>query len=104
MLLTTTSFVENYEVEDYLGVITSEVVLGTGFLSSLDAGIADLFGSESTGYSSKLQRAKDKAILELKSQANLRGADGIIGIDIDYTTFSADIIGCYRVWYSCFFK
>lgn len=84
---------ENYVITDYLGFCTGECVLGTGFLSSLEAGISDLLGSNSSSYEGKLGSAKQSAIDELCNNARQLGANAIIGIDVDYTTFSSDIIG-----------
>lgn len=84
---------ENYVITDYLGFCTGECVLGTGFLSSFDAGISDLLGSSSSLYEGKLGNAKQLALDELCNNARRLGANAIIGIDIDYTTFSSDIIG-----------
>ena len=52
-------------------------------------------------YSNKLQNAKDIAMKVMLKNASRAGADGIIGVDIDYATFSADIMGgdCER--YCC---
>lgn len=84
---------ENYVITDYLGFCTGECVLGTGFLSALEAGISDLLGSNSNLYEGKLDSAKQSALDNLCSHAKHLGANAIIGIDIDYTTFSSDIIG-----------
>ena len=84
---------EGYKITKYIGFYSGECALGTGFLSSLDAGIADFFGSNSSIYEEKLLKAKSAAISELKKLAAEHGANAIIGIDVDYTTFSADIMG-----------
>ena len=93
MKLTSGFNFENYEITEYLGFCSGECVLGTGFFSSLDASISDLFGINSTSYSSKLKQAREAATNMLIQNAAALGADGIIGLDIDYTTFSSDIMG-----------
>lgn len=84
---------EGYKITKYIGFYSGECALGTGFLSSLDAGIADFFGSNSSIYEEKLSKAKSMAITELKKLAVEHGANAIIGVDVDYTTFSADVMG-----------
>ena len=84
---------EGYKITKYIGFYSGECALGTGFLSSLDAGLADFFGSNSSIYEEKLSKAKAAAISELKKLSADHGANAIIGIDVDYTTFSADIMG-----------
>lgn len=93
MLMTSGFNFEGYIIEEYLGVFTGECALGTGFLSSLGAGIADMLGANSTMYSEKLKKAKDYAIAQLIQQVENAGGNAIIGLDIDYTSFSADIMG-----------
>ena len=93
MMVTSGFNFEGYKITKYLGFYSGECALGTGFLSSWDAGIADLLGSNSAIYEEKLLKAKSMAISELKKTAKEHGADAIIGLDVDYTTFSADIMG-----------
>lgn len=93
MLLTTGNHFENHTIESYCGIVSGECVLGTGFLSSLDATIADFLGVSSTSYNEKLDSAKQAAISIMKKKAAALGANAIVSIDIDYTTFTADLIG-----------
>ena len=93
MIITTGVSVEGYEIIKYLGIISGECALGTGFLSSLGAGVADFLGRNSTKYSNKLIEAKDHALRQLENNASRLGANAIIGVDLDYTTFTSDIMG-----------
>jgi uncharacterized protein YbjQ (UPF0145 family) len=93
ILMTSGYNFEGYSIKDYFGFFSGECALGTGFLSSLGAGIADLLGTNSSMYSEKLKEAKEYAINQLVSQAQRVGGNAIIGLDVDYTTFSADIMG-----------
>lgn len=93
ILMTSGYNFEGYTITDYIGVYSGECALGTGFLSSLGAGFADFFGSNSGMYSDKLKRAKDYAINQLLEQVRRVGGNAVIGLDIDYTSFSADIMG-----------
>lgn len=93
-LLITSGFnFEGYSITKYLGYCSGECALGTGFLSSLGAGIADFLGSNSTMYEEKLNRAKNQALDTIKHNAISMGANAIIGIAVNYTAFSADIMG-----------
>ena len=93
ILLTSGYNFEGYRIKKYLGFCSGECALGTGFLSSLGAGIADILGSNSTAYKEKLAKAKSMAISELEKSARSLGANAIIGLDADYTTFTSDIMG-----------
>lgn len=93
ILMTSGYNFEGYTINNYLGVYSGECALGTGFLSTLGASFADFFGTNSTMYSDKLKRAKDFAISQLIEQVTNAGGDAIIGLDIDYVSFSTDIMG-----------
>ena len=93
MLLTTGNHFENYTIESYCGIVSGECALGTGFFSSLDATIADFLGISSTSYNEKLDAAKQAALSVVEKKAAALGANAIISVDIDYTTFTADLIG-----------
>lgn len=93
ILMTSGYNFEGYTISNYLGVYSGECALGTGFLSTLGASFADFFGTNSTMYSDKLKKAKDFAISQLIEQVTNAGGDAIIGLDIDYVSFSADIMG-----------
>ena len=84
---------EGYHIVEYLGHYTGECVLGTGFLSNLEAGFADLKGSSSTLYKDKLEYAKKSAMESLTEKLERTKANAIIGIDLEYTMFSNDMIG-----------
>lgn len=84
---------EGYNIVEYLGHYTGEYVLGTGFLSSLDASIADFIGSGSGLYKDKLQNAKRWAMESLTEKVGHTKANAIIGIDLGYTMFSNNMIG-----------
>ena len=84
MLMTSGYNFEGYTITEYLGVFSGECALGTGFLSSLGAGISDFLGTNSKMYSNKLKEAKEYALDQLQSQITEAGGNAIIGLDIDY--------------------
>ncbi len=84
---------EGYKILEYLGFCSGECALGTGFLSSLGATFADIMGTNSYMYSEKLATARSTALNKLQENAVMLGANALIGVDVDYTTFSADIMG-----------
>ena len=86
MILTTTPTVEGHPVRHYLGVVTSETIIGANVLKDFMAGIRDLVGGRSNAYEQVLREAKDAALQELTSRAQTLGANAIVGIDFDYET------------------
>lgn len=84
MLMTTTTVVEGRTVSEYLGVVTGEVIVGANIFKDLFAGIRDIVGGRSGAYESTLRDARRTALAELADEAAAMGADGVVGIDIDY--------------------
>ncbi len=84
MLSTTTHTVQNREVEEYLGIVTGEAILGVNVFRDFFASIRDIVGGRSGGYEKALSRAREIAIKEAEEAAERLGANAVIGIDIDY--------------------
>lgn len=84
---------EGYKIQKYLGFLSGETALGTGFLSEYTASFSDFFGIESNSFSNKLRQAKSASIRKLKQLVHDIGGNAIIGVDIDYHTFTGNMIG-----------
>ena len=92
LIITTTYSVEGRAIAQYLDVVTAEVVLGTGFLSELGAGLADFLGARAGKFQDKLRKAKRIALEELREQAVQIDADAVVGVDLDYMTLAANTL------------
>lgn len=86
MLVTTTNTVEGRTVHDYLGVVTGETILGANIFRDFMAGITDIVGGRSAAYERSLREARETAIGEMMEEARARGANAVVGVDIDYET------------------
>lgn len=88
MLITTTNSIENAKVEKYLGVITTNLVIGTGFFSDFTASFSDFFGGMSGTYREQMDTLYEKAYDTLSQKARTLGADAILGFKIDFDEIS----------------
>lgn len=86
MIQTTTPGVDGRAITEYLGVVTGEAILGANIVRDLFAGISDIVGGRSGAYEEELRRAREIAMEELSAEAQSRGADAVVGIDLDYET------------------
>jgi len=86
MIVTTTNTLDGRPVQEYLGVVTGEAILGANVFKDLFAGIRDIVGGRSAAYEKELRRARDLALAEMTTQAQGRGATAVIGVDLDYET------------------
>ncbi|MGF1686133.1 heavy metal-binding domain-containing protein [Photobacterium japonica] len=84
MLKTTTSTVDGKEVEAYLDIVVGEAILGANIFKDILGSIRDVIGGRSGAYEEEMGNARTIALAEMESHARALGADGIIGVDIDY--------------------
>ena len=88
MIVSTTPTLEGRPVREYLGVVTGEAILGANIFRDLFAGIRDVIGGRSGSYEQVLRQARDAALKEMEEEARKRGADAVVGVDLDYETVS----------------
>ncbi len=84
MIITTTSVLQGRRVREYLGIVTGEAIIGANIVKDILAGIRDIVGGRSGSYENALRTAREEALREMASQARARGADAVIGVDLDY--------------------
>jgi len=88
MLVLTTPNLEGKRIARYIGLVTGEAILGANVFKDFFASIRDIVGGRSAAYEEELRRAKDLAVDEMIEQARARGANAVIGVDLDYETIS----------------
>ena len=86
MILSTTNTIEGKPVNDYLGIVTSETIIGANIFKDFFASIRDIVGGRSGSYERVLREAKDTALKEMQEEAIKLNANAVIGIDLDYET------------------
>jgi uncharacterized protein YbjQ (UPF0145 family) len=86
MLVTTTSTLQGKNIEEYLGIVTAEVIIGANFIKDIMGSLRDFFGGRSKTYEKVLDEARQNALTELMQKAQGLGANAILGIDLDFET------------------
>ncbi len=89
MITTTTHTIEGKPVQQYLGVVSSESIIGANIIKDLFAGIRDIVGGRSGTYERVIEEARNNAMSELVQKAQSIGANAVIGIDLDFETVGA---------------
>jgi uncharacterized protein YbjQ (UPF0145 family) len=89
LIVTTTPGVEGRRITRYYGVVTGEAILGANIFKDIFAGIRDIVGGRSAAYEKELRRAREIAFEEMEAEAAQLGANGIVGVDLDYETVGA---------------
>ncbi len=89
MIITTTPQIEGRPVREYLGVVTGETIVGANILKDFLATVRDIVGGRSAAYERALHDAREQAIREMAERAQERGADAVLGMDLDYEVLGA---------------
>ena len=84
MIITTTPNIEGKRITLYLGVVTSEAIMGANLFKDLFAGIRDIVGGRSGAYEKELRKAREVAFEEIEQAARNLGANAVVAVDIDY--------------------
>lgn len=88
IIITTTNSISGVEIEKYLGLVTTNLVIGTNVFSDFLASFSDFFGGMSGTYRNQLDLLYKRALDDLTNKANKKRADAILGIKIDFDEIS----------------
>ena len=84
IIVTTTHSIEGRPIQEYLGIVTGEVIVGANIMRDLFASVRDIVGGRSGSYERILADARQQAIEELQAECASRGGNAVVGIDLDY--------------------
>lgn len=84
MIVTTTPDVQGRRIVAYHGLVTGEAILGANVVRDFFASVRDVVGGRSGAYEKVLKSARDSAVEDMIAEAAARGADAVVGVDLDY--------------------
>lgn len=84
IIVTTTHTIEGRPIQDYLGIVTGEVIVGANLFRDLFASVRDIVGGRSGSYERILADAREQAIQELQAECAARGGNAVVAVDLDY--------------------
>ena len=90
--ISTTPFIPGRECTQTLGVVCGEAIMGANLFRDFLAGITDIIGGRSGAYEGKLREARMIALSEMVMEAKEKGADGVVGVDLDYETVGQSML------------
>lgn len=88
MILSTTNTIEGKTIRTYHGIVVGEAIMGANIVRDMFARVTDIVGGRSGQYETKLRDARETAMAELQADAQAKGANAVVGIDIDYEIIS----------------
>lgn len=86
MIITTTNVVEGRPVQEYIGIVNAQSIIGANIFKDFLGGLRDVFGGRSATYEKVIEEAKEDALRELEQKARGLGANAILGVDLDFET------------------
>ena len=90
MILSTVPTIAEREIAATVGVVTGEAIIGANIFRDFLAGVTNIVGGRATGYENALREARDIAMREMSDWASRRGADAVVGVDLDYETLGVE--------------
>ncbi len=84
MLIVTSDQIEGRRIAEYLGIVSGDAIVGSNIFRDLFARVRDVVGGRAGGYEKALHGAKEAALEDIAEEAAERGANAIIGVDLDY--------------------
>ena len=90
ILVTTTPGIEGRRIVEYKGLVGGDAILGANMFRDMFAGLRDLVGGRAGSYEKVLRGAKTQALEDMIESARERGANAIVGVDLDYQVLGQD--------------
>ena len=84
--VSTTPTLEGHRIVAYKGLVAGDAILGANMFRDMFAGLRDLVGGRAGSYEKVLRGAKTQALEDMIEPARERGANAIVGVDLDYET------------------
>jgi uncharacterized protein YbjQ (UPF0145 family) len=92
MIVSTGPSIEGRPIERYLGVVSSQAIMGMHVGKDITAGFRNIVGGRSKSYEKEIAQAVGEVIDELTGKGGELGADAIVSIDIDYESVGGSML------------
>ncbi|MFR9649783.1 MAG: YbjQ family protein [Rikenellaceae bacterium] len=89
-IITTTGNIEGAAITKYLGLVSSNIVIGTNIFSDFKASIKDIIGGQSKSYQKNLDELCQRAINEVAQKATALNANAVVGLKVDVSEISGN--------------
>jgi uncharacterized protein YbjQ (UPF0145 family) len=84
IILSTTSDIPGRRITKTIGVVSGEAVVGVGGLKGMSRAVKDVIGARSPLHEDQVRTAREAAVSRMRSEAENRGADGVVGVVVSY--------------------
>lgn len=87
-MIVTTETIPPFPIEKRIDIVSAECALGMNIFRDILAGLTDVFGGRSEATQNILRDARVVVLKELRKEAYNLGANGVIGVTLNYSEFS----------------
>ncbi|KYH39192.1 MAG: hypothetical protein AYL28_001230 [Candidatus Bathyarchaeota archaeon B23] len=91
-IVVTTPIVPGYRIRRVLGVVTGMTSRTRGMLGKLVGGLQSLLGGEVHAFTLEIEKARREAIGRMIAEAKARGANAVVGLDLETSDLLRDVI------------
>ena len=84
MIISTTPTLQDKRIAAYNGLVSGEAIMGANIFRDLFAAVRDIVGGQAGAYEKVLKDVRDVALQEMTDEAVARGANAVVGVDLDY--------------------
>ena len=92
IVITTTNSVQGKEIEEYLGIVAGEAMMGANIVKDFTAGIRNIVGGRSGQYEKEIAQGRKEALRDLEEEAENLDADAVVGATFDYEEMSEGML------------
>lgn len=92
VILTTSMFVANHEIEKELDIITTQCVYGMNIFRDIFKAVRDVVGGRAKAVEKVLNDARVEAMTDLRMEALKLGADAVIAVQINVSELNGTVI------------
>ncbi|PLS15875.1 hypothetical protein CVD28_20470 [Bacillus sp. M6-12] len=104
MIVTTTQSLQGKDIERYIGIVSGEAIMGANVVRDFLASVTDVIGGRSSAYENKLAEGREIALREMQEKARQMGANGVIGVDLDFETLREGMMMCVATGTAVFIR
>ncbi|MEM7221740.1 MAG: YbjQ family protein [Pseudomonadota bacterium] len=84
MIVVTTETIQGHRIVEHIGIVGGDAIVGANMFRDFFAKVTDVIGGRAGGYEKALRGAKEHAIEDMLEEAQERGADAVVAVDLDY--------------------
>ena len=92
IIVVTTQYIPGYDIVEVVDVIHGVTARTRGIGGKTIASMESIFGGKISTYTKEIEKAKKEAIDRLKINARIKGANAVIGLDIETTSIFQDLV------------